>query len=151
MKCDDKVVATGVSQGRLMLFIIELCGDDYFCKKAVNFGGIGKFAIHSIINFEDTVYLADSYNNKIYKYNYIMNEIQETTVGRDPRHMFINNDIMYVANFESDNISVIDLSNFTLTESIPAGIKTHDIVLSEDKKKLYTTSYEENEVIEYNL
>jgi len=150
MKCDERVVATGISQGRLMLFIIELWGEDYVCKKAVNFGGIDKFAIHSIINIGNSVYLADSFNNKIYKYDYYLNEFYETTVGRDPRHMCIGNDMMYVANFESDNISIIDMSSFTLTGSIPAGIKTHDVVLSDNKKMLYTSCYEENEVIEYN-
>lgn len=151
VKFDEKVVATGISQGRLMLFIIELCGEDYICKKAVNFGGIDKFAIHSIINFENSVYLADSFNNKIYKYDYALNEFYETTVGRDPRHMAIANDTMYVANFESDNISVIDMNSFTLTGSIPAGIKTHDVVLKESNKMLYTSCYEENEVIEYSI
>ena len=95
--------------------------------------------------------MTDSFNNKIYKYDYFKNEFYETTVGRDPRHMAIANDIMYVANFESDNISVIDMNSFTLTGSIPGGIKTHDVVLKESNKMLYTSCYEENEIIEYSI
>ena len=151
MVCDEKVAATGISKGSLMLFAIELFNDDYVCKKAVYLGGKEKFAIHSILNFENSVYLADSFNNKIYKYDLMKNEFSETTVGRDPRHMCIYESVMYVANFESDNISVIDLSTFTLTESIPAGIKTHDVAIDNNNKMLYTTCYEENMVIEYSL
>lgn len=150
MKYDDKVSVTGIYQGRLILFILELCGEDYICKKAVNLGKEDKLAVHSIKGDHNSVYLADSYNNKIYKYDYILNELYEVTVGRDPRHMCISDDNMYVANFESDNISVIDMSNFSLTESIPAGIKPHDVLYCKSNEKLYTCCYEENEIIEYS-
>nr|WP_300095679.1 YncE family protein [Sedimentibacter sp.] len=151
MICDEKVAATGISNGRLMLFLMELCGDDYICKKALDLSRLEKAAIHSIITHGNSVYMADSFNNKIYKYDFSDGEFSETTVGRDPRHMFIYNGAMYVSNFDSDNISVIDLSTFTLTESIPAGIKPHDVIVAEKDKMLYTTCYEENIVIEYNL
>lgn len=150
MKYDDKVSVTGTYKGRLMLFLMELFNDEYICKKAVNLGKEDKLAIHSIINSGKSVYLADSYNNKIYKYEYALNELSEVTVGRDPRHMCIEEDNMYVANFESDNISVIDLTNFTLTESIPAGIKPHDVLYNKSNDKLYICCYEENEIIEYS-
>ncbi|MGD9570209.1 MAG: YncE family protein [Sedimentibacter sp.] len=150
MKYDDKVSVTGTYQGRLMLFIMELREEDYICEKAVNLGKEDKLAVHSIINSGNSVYLSDSYNNKIYKYDYTLNELYEETVGRDPRHMCIVSDNMYVANFESDNISIIDMTNFGLTGSIPAGIKPHDILYSENNDKLYTCCYEENEIIEYS-
>lgn len=149
MKCEDKVCVIGTYEGRVMLFVMELWREDYFCKKAVNFGKEDNLAIHSILNSGNSVFLADSFNNKIYKYDYILNEVSEVTVGRDPRHMYIEEDNMYVANFESDNISVIDLSNFTLTESIPAGIKPHDVLYNKKNQKLYTSCYEENKIIEY--
>lgn len=149
MKYGDKVAVVGTYQGRLMLFVMELQKEDYVVRKAVCLGKEDKLAIHSIENSRDSVYLADSFNNKIYKYNYLLNEIYEETVGRDPRHMCIADDNMYVANFESDNISVIDMLNFTLSESIPAGIKPHDVLYGENKM-LYTCCYEENEIIEYS-
>lgn len=150
MKYGDMVSVIGVYQGRLMLFIMELSYDDYICKKVINLGHEDKIAIHSIINLNNSVYMADSYNNKIYKYDYKLNEMYEVTVGRDPRHMCIEGNSMYVANFESDNISVIDLSNFNLTESIPAGIKPHDVLYNKNNNSLYTCCYEENEIIEYS-
>lgn len=150
MEYDDKVSVIGTYKGRLMLFIIELCKDDYVCKKAVDLGKEDETAVHSIINIDNSVYLADSFNNKIFKYNYIFNELYEETVGRDPRHMCIIDDNMYVANFESDNISVIDMSNFTMTESIPAGIKPHDVLYDKNNDRLYICCYEENELIEYS-
>jgi YVTN family beta-propeller protein len=151
MEYDDKVSVIGTYNGRLMLFIIELYKEDYICKKAVDIGKVDKTVVHSIINTDNSVYLADSFNNKIYKFNYIINELSEETVGRDPRHMCIFDDNMYVANFESDNISVIDMSNFTMTESIPAGIKPHDVLYIKNNDRLYTCCYEENELIEYSM
>ncbi len=151
MEYDVKLSVTGAYKGREMLFVMELTGEDYICKKAVNLGKGDKGAIHSIINYESSVYLADSYNNKIYKYDFDLNELSEATVGRDPRHMCIDeeNMYMYVANFESDNVSVIDMSVFTMIESIPAGIKPHDVLFNKNNSRLYTCCYEENEIIEY--
>lgn len=149
MKYDDRVSVIGTYQGKLMLFIMDLISDEYICKKAINLGKQDKLAIHSIEIFFDCIYMADSLNNKIYKYDYILNEVREETVARDPRHMCIDGENMYVANFESDNISVIDLSSFTLYESIPAGIKPHDVLFDKNNQRLYTCCYEENEIIEY--
>lgn len=152
MKYNDKISVTGVYEGKLMLFVIELHHDDYICKKAVNLGKVDKLAIHSIKNIGNSVYMADSFNNKIYKYEYESNDITDVMVGRDPRHMCIDdNNNMYVANFESDNISVIDLSNFILIESVPAGIKPHDILYDNASNNIYICCYEENQIIEYSI
>ena len=148
---DEKLIATGISRGKLLMFIMDICKENYLLKKVVNLGLSDSIAIHSITYFENLVYMADSFNNKIYKYDSNTNELFETNVGRDPRHMCLDNENMYVANFESDNISIIDLNLFTLTGSIPAGIKAHDVIYSEKNNSLYTSCYEENEVVEYAL
>ena len=148
---DEKIVTTGISRGRLLMLIMELCEDNYALKKVVNLGLSDSLAIHSIAFFENSVYMADSFNNKIYKYDGKSNELSETNVGRDPRHMCLDNENIYVANFESDNISIIDLNSFALTGSIPAGIKAHDVVYSQKNNSLYTSCYEENEVVEYAI
>lgn len=148
---DEKIVTTGISQGNLFLFIIELQGENCIFKKAVNLGKSDSLAIHSMEVSKNAVYLADSYMNKIYKYDIITNDFLETNVGRDPRHMCLDNENIYVANFESDNISIIDLNSFTLTGSIPAGIKAHDVIYSIKSNSLYTSCYEENEVAEYSI
>ncbi len=148
--CNEILSVTGNSQGNLFLFVLELSEEEYTCKKAVYIGKSEKIAIHSIVNWQNSIYLVDSYNNKIYKYDLNLNEISETNVGRDPRHITLDENSIYVANFESDNISVIDITNFSLTESIPAGIKPHDVLYNPNNKKLYTCCYEENEIIEYS-
>ena len=148
---DEKIVTTGISRGRLLMLIMELCEDNYALKKVVNLGLSDSLAIHSIAFFENSVYMADSFNNKIYKYDGKSNELSETNVGRDPRHMCLDNENIYVANFESDNISIIDLNSFALTGSIPAGIKAHDVIYSQKNNSLYTSCYEENEVVEYAI
>jgi DNA-binding beta-propeller fold protein YncE len=147
---DGKIVTTGICQGKLFLFIMELLKEDYYFKKALYLGAGDSLAIHSIEVFNDAVYMADSFNNKIYKFD-SANNFFETNVGRDPRHMCMDKDNIYVANFESDNISIIELDSFTLTGSLPAGIKTHDVIYSEKSNSLYTTCYEENEVLEYSI
>lgn len=147
---DGKIVTTGICQGKLFLFIMELLKKDYSFKKALYLGAGDSFAIHSIEVFNDAVYMADSFNNKIYKFD-SANNFFETNVGRDPRHMCMDKDNIYVANFESDNISIIEMDTFTLTGSLPAGIKAHDVIYSEKNKSLYTTCYEENEVLEYSI
>jgi hypothetical protein len=147
---DEKIVTTGTSLGKLFIFIIELYKDHYSVNKALNLGPSDGFAIHSLECFDGSVYMADSYNNKIYKFDG-RNNFFETNVGRDPRHMCRDKDNIYVANFESDNISIIDYDTFTLTGLIPAGIKAHDVKYSEIYKSLYVSCYEENEVAEYNL
>ena len=150
MICNETLAVTGNSQGNLFLFILELSDNEYVCKKAVYIGKSEKIAIHSIVNCQDCIYMVDSHNNKIYKYDLISNEISEANAGRDPRHIALDDNNIYVTNFESDNISVIDKANFLLTESIPAGIKPHDVLYCTDNKKLYMCCYEENEIIEYS-
>jgi len=152
MDCIDKVVVTGYSQNRYMIMILELTDEDnYVCNKVYNITDIEKIATHSILNEGNIVYLADSYNNKVYKFDFNLNKYEVTNVGRDPRHMCTNNENIYVTNFESDNISVIEIENFTLAGSIPAGIKPHDITYYKNNNNLYTSCYEENQILEYNL
>ncbi len=147
----ERIVTTGKSQGRLFMFLMELLVDSYTINKAVCLGLSGSFAVHSMEICDNAVYMADSFNNKVYKYDHNSNEFWETNVGRDPRHMCLDKENIYVANFESDNISIIDINSFTLTGSIPAGIKTHDVIYEETNKALYTSCYEENVVVEYNM
>ena len=66
---DEKIVTTGISQGRLFMFIMELHKENYSLKKAVNLGLSDSPVIHNITYFDNAVYMADSFNNKIYKYN----------------------------------------------------------------------------------
>lgn len=152
MEYVEKVVVTGFSQDKFILLLLVITDDgNYECKKVLRFTDMDKIAIHSIFYLDNVVYMVDSINNKIYKYDFDLSEYNETTVGRDPRHMCINNNNIYVTNFESDNISIIDNQSFTLAGSIPAGIKPHDIKFYDKKNTIYISCYEENQIIEYNI
>nr|WP_312576085.1 hypothetical protein [Sedimentibacter sp.] len=152
MNCMDSVIITGYSKNRYMIMILELTDEyNYVCKKVFNFTDIERIATYSILCEENIVYLVDSYNCRVCKFDFNLNQYGETTVGRDPRHLCLNDENIYVTNFESDNISVIDLESFTLTGSIPAGIKPHDIKFCKQNNCLYTSCYEENQILEYDL
>lgn len=148
----EKVVVTGYFRDRFITAVLLLPDDDsYECKKILFFTDTEKTSIHSIDISNSSIYMVDSFNNKIYKYDLDFNEQLETTAGRDPRHLFICNENIYVSNFESDNISVIDSESFSLTGSIPAGIKPHDIKFYEEDKLLYVSCYEENKIMEFDV
>lgn len=152
MSSMEKVVVTGNVDDRFILLFFEFNDlDEYKIKKVLYFSELEEMAIHSMLFLDNIIYIADSFNNKIYKYDLELNNYDEITVGRDPRHMCISNENMYLTNFESDNISVIDTKKFTLTGSIPAGIKPHDIIWDEKSNYLYISCYEENQILEYNL
>ncbi len=150
MEIIDKVAVTGNRQSKYSLFFLDLKNDGtYQTNEELYLSLLDNISIHSILLNKNIVYMADSINNKIYKYDYDKHMLEETNVGRDPRHMCTDNDIMYIANFESDNISTIDLNSFSLVGSIPAEIKPHDVKLF--GSNLYTSCYEENIIIENNL
>ena len=148
----ENVAVSGVSQDKFILLTLGIKDDgSYESNKILYFTDTEKKVIHSIFYSNNVVYMVDSFNNKIIKYNYASNVCSDVTVGRDPRHMCLNNkDNIYVTNFESDNISIIDNISFTLAGSIPAGIKPHDIKYYDKNNKLYVSCYEENQIIELN-
>lgn len=150
MEYVENVAIRGSIQDKHFLLISGLT-ENYELKKILYFNDLDKIAIHSIFYLNDAIYMVDSINNKIYKYDFCSNESSEITVGRDPRHMCIGNGNIYVTNFESDNISVIDNHANMLTGSIPAGIKPHDIKIKNEDRLLYFSCYEENQITEYDI
>jgi YVTN family beta-propeller protein len=152
MDCIDNIIVTGYSQNRYLIMILELTDENnYICKKILNFTDVEKIITHSILREVNFIYLVDSYNDKVSKFDLNLKQYEETTVGRDPRHLCVENKNIYVTNFESDNISIIDLESFTLTGSIPTGIKPHDIKISKQNNCIYISCYEENQILEYDL
>lgn len=148
----EKVVVTGYCGDKFITAVLLLPGDDnYECEKILFFTDTERAYIHSIDIRDGSIYMVDSFNNKIYKYDLYLNEQFETTAGRDPRHLYICNENIYVSNFESDNISVVDTESFVLTGSIPAGIKPHDIKFYDEDKLLYVSCYEENKIMELDV
>lgn len=148
MNLNETCFVTGYSKDKFMIMELELNKTNYLCKTIYCFKGMDKILIHSLEDLDESIYLIDSFNDKLYKYNK-ERTLLEIAVGRDPRHMCFDEKNIYVTNFESDSISIIDLETFSLTGSIPTGIKPHDI--SCNSGILYVTCYEENKILEYNL
>lgn len=110
-----------------------------------------KIMLHSCMMQENNIYILDSFNNLMIKYDIENNEYLECYTGKDPRHICKCRDNIYVTNFESDSIAIIDDKSCTLTGSIAVSSKPHDIVAHQENNKLYIACYEENEILEYNI
>lgn len=150
MKYMDKVAVIGLCEGKSLLGVLNLNDEQFNLKQIIlDVSDKQDIAIHSLLSCGNFIYLADSFHNKVYKVNIYSNEIDEANVGRDPRHMCLSNGNLYVSNFESDNISIIELDNFNLTGSFPTGIKPHDIKVKDNN--IYISCYEENIIIQYGL
>ncbi|MDD2495892.1 MAG: hypothetical protein PHE29_11950 [Tissierellia bacterium] len=151
MEYVESVIVSGMSQDKYILLKLGIKNDDsYELNKILHFIDTEKRALHSIFYSDNVVYMVDSFNNKVIKFDFASNSCSDVTVGRDPRHLCLNKDNIYVTNFESDNISVIDNNSFTLAGSIPAGIKPHDIKYYHKDNNLYVSCYEENQIIQLN-
>lgn len=109
-----------------------------------------KNMLHSIVMNNNMLFIIDSYNSNVIKCDMVKNEFTGCYTGKDPRHLCIYLDNIYITNFESDSISIIDIDSFTLTGTIIVGMKPHDIVC--DKLgRLYIACYEENQILRYDL
>jgi len=87
----------------------------------------------------------------VIKYNLENNEYLECNTGKDPRHLCKCLENIYITNFESDSISIIEADKCILTGTMTVGVKPHDIVSNIDNTKLYIACYEENQILEYDL
>jgi DNA-binding beta-propeller fold protein YncE len=151
MSSPEIVAVSGYLRDIYSLYVLGIYEDAYEVMKVINISERDKILIHSMESIGSFVYLVDSFNNKILRINTQSEELIETTVGRDPRHICIGKECMYAANFESDNISIIDLDSFSLTGSLPSGIKPHDLKSDEKTGRLYVSCYEENRIAEYDI
>lgn len=79
--------------------------------------------------------------------------IKEVEVGHHPAHLVFTNDGKYavVTNNEDNNISVIDMKNFTVVKTIPTGKGPHGFRISNDSQFAYVANMGENSVSVINL
>lgn len=149
MKDVERICVSGNKDGRFVLLVIDTDGTDLAVRRVFCMPEGKETAVHSMLCTRECIYAADSYNNSLYRLDMSGRDNQELTVGRDPRHMAVDGGCLYVTNFESDNISIVDTDSFTLTGSVPADIKPHDIICGECGQ-LYISCYEQNKVLEYS-
>ena len=105
--------------------------------------------LHSCLIDNDSIYILDSFNNNVLKYN--NREFLDCNTGKDPRHICKYVDCLYITNFESDSVSIVEADSCNLVGTITVGVKPHDIIVNDKNAKLYIACYEENEILEYDL
>lgn len=79
--------------------------------------------------------------------------IKEVNVGNHPAHLVFTNDGKYavVTNNEDNNITVIDMKNFSVVKTIPTGKGPHGFRISNDSQFAYIANMGENSVSVINL
>src|SRR5699024_10654933 len=72
-------------------------------------------------------------------------------VGRYPLNISIFKDRVYVLNYDSRSIFIIDKKDFILLESISIGGKLTDMVIDEMNGKIYISNWEKKSISEINI
>ncbi|QSX06891.1 hypothetical protein JYG23_05445 [Sedimentibacter sp. zth1] len=106
--------------------------------------------LHSCIISNNILYILDSFNSVMIRCNLYTNSYCECCTGKDPRHLCKYLDNIYITNFESDSVSIVDADSCTQTGIIKVCMKPHDIISNNDNK-IYVSCYEENCILEYDI
>jgi len=91
---------------------------------------------------QGNLYCTNVYDNSILKID--LNErrvVDIVAVGKNPTCIKYFENNLFIANSDSNSISIIDVGGFTLTENIQVGGKPIDIEIDEKARKVYIASY----------
>ena len=147
----DELILVGNKNNCINITKLEFDNDNCVINKMHDINPNNEIMLHSCLLDENSLYILDSFNNKVIKYNIENNKYLECYTGKDPRHICKCLDNLYVTNFESDSVSIIDAVSCILVGTITVGVKPHDILANSDNTKLYIACYEENEILEYDI
>lgn len=147
----DELILVGSKNNCINIAKLEFDNDNSIIKNLHYINPNNKIMLHSCLLYENIIYILDSFNNIVIKYNIDNNECLECYTGKDPRHICKCLDYLYITNFESDSVSIIDAENCILVGTITVGVKPHDIIANCSSTKLYIACYEENEILEYDI
>ena len=147
----EEFIIVGSNDNSINIVKLELLDEDYIIEEIFKRVYNNKIMLHSCLLLEDKLYILDSYNNILIKYEMSNMEYSECYTGKDPRHLCSFKDNIYVTNFESDSIAIIDGASCSLTGLIAVSSKPHDIVIHKEDNKLYIACYEENKILEYDM
>ena len=104
---------------------------------------VGEFP-HSIVLSEDekTAYVSNQWSYNIYAIDLIENEVKDTLqAGTGPAGMYRDsNNLLYVVNTYSSDLSIIDLKTGLETRRLMAGNRPMSIALTPDEKKAIISS-----------
>ena len=147
----DELILVGSKNNSINIAKLEFDNDNFTINNLHNISPNNKIMLHSCLLYENSIYILDSFNNLLIKYSIENSEYLECCTGKDPRHICKCLDYIYITNFESDSVSIIDDKSCTLVGTITVGPKPHDILANELNTKLYIACYEENEILEYDI
>lgn len=147
----EEFIVVGSKDNSIYIVKIDYEHENYIIENVFNKNNNSNIMLHSCLLQENTLYMLDSYNNMLIKYDIKKDEYFECYTGKDPRHICKFGDSIYVTNFESDSISIIDDKSCCLTGTISVSSKPHDITVNNLNNKLYVACYEENEILEYDI
>lgn len=93
------------------------------------------------------LYCTSAYDNSVFKIDIISgNLVDKLYVGSFPTSIKAFNNRIFIANSDSNSISVVDENEFYLIENIPVGEKPIDIEIDEVQKKLYIANSNGNSI-----
>ncbi len=147
----EELIVVGSKDNSIYIVKINYEHNNYVLKNIFYKNYNSNIMLHSCLMQENTLYMLDSYNNLLIKYDMTKDEYFECYTGKDPRHFCKFGDSIYVTNFESDSISIIDDNSCCLTGTLSVSSKPHDIIANKLNNKLYVACYEENEILEYDI
>jgi YVTN family beta-propeller protein len=77
--------------------------------------------------------------------------VRSVRVGLDPVTVRFRNDSeLWVVNHVSDSVNIIDLTNYTVVNTLSVGDEPADLVFAEDPQRVYVTCSSENKVLIYD-
>ncbi len=147
----EEFIVVGSKDNSINIVKLECNDDNFMIENLYNKVYNNKIMLHSCLLQKNNIYILDSFNNLLIKCNINNNEYLECYTGKDPRHICKCRDNIYVTNFESDSIAIIDDKSCTLTGLVAVSSKPHDIIAHQEDNKLYIACYEENKILEYDI
>lgn len=147
----DKLILVGSKNNCINITKLEFQDNDCVINKLNQINTNSDFMLHSCLLHGNSLYIIDSFNNVVIKYNIESDEYIDCYTGKDPRHICKCLDYLYITNFESDSISIIEAENCLLVGTVTVGVKPHDILSNDSNTKLYIACYEENKILEYYI
>lgn len=94
-------------------------------------GNLGLFP-DGLVLHNDNLYLTEQGNfsasGRIYKLDTLGNVLSSAIVGTNPYSLTISNNKIYITNGPASNVSVLNLSNFSLIKTISVGVYPQEII-----------------------
>lgn len=121
----------------------------------INLQSFGNYPIgpYELLSIDDTfVYCINIYENSLYKINLKRKKVVDRLyTGTSPSCIDYFDNHLYVVNTDSNSISVIDMKNFSIVESIPVEEKPVDMIVDKQNKKIYVANSNSSSISIINL